>query len=152
MRVDLYEGIDGVQYHAQVESLEDAEKFLDFLDVKRGKAPIFAPGTPTNARAFGYSEPTTTAGNVVAAQQPTRTVTLVPIDQPGGYVAHVEAPPKWTRENLQPVVVTLAKQRDKFVGLLEKFGVARFRDLPDDKLDAFGRECEAVQQLSAVAA
>lgn len=133
MRVDLHEVIDGVDYHAEVESLEDAEKFLNFLDKQR---PVI--------RALGYSAAMTTEGNVVAAQQPTRTVTLVPIDQPGGYVAHVEAPPKWTRENLQPVVVTLAKQRDKFVGLLEKFGVARFRDLPDDKLDAFGRECEAV--------
>lgn len=135
MRINLHEMIDGVAYHVEVESIAEADTFLAFLEGKR------APAVGELQAVTGYN-----TGNISAvladALQVQGTATYTAPMTVAGNVPAPKVP--WTRENLQPVVVGLAKQRDKFVALLEKFGVARFRDLPDDKLNDFGVACAAV--------
>lgn len=142
MRIDVQEQIDGVSYHAEVEGVEAAREFLQFLGTLR-TAVKFAGPYPEAETQPGVLVPLPNGGYVeYTAGQPQSTLATFPPQPPNlGVVAEA---PKWTRENLQPVVIALAKQRDKFMALLQQFGVARFRDLPDDKLHDFGVACEGV--------
>lgn len=134
MRINIQQVVDGVNYHAEVESLEAAQEFQKFL---KG----------ITKEAFGPREPQTSTLSLT----PLGEAVLAAAQAPSQVKAEAQGQ-KWTRENLQPVVVTLAKQREKFMALLQQFGVARFRDLPDDKLNDFGMACENSARAAAVAA
>lgn len=137
MRLNISQVVDGINYHAEVEGIDEAEQFLAFLNKKATDAmdsvvlPILPP---FNFNGLGK----TVAGLVPAATTTTATSTREPLP------SVVKPDPVFTRENLQPLVVSLAKERERFTGILNSFGVARFRDLPDEKLQAFGEACQAV--------
>jgi len=131
IRVNVSEEIDGVNYRAETDDIDGAREFLKFLGSLRT-----TPWTPQTAGLPLQSGNAATV--LLSAPEPTSLVGAGYVENPAGDAQ------KWTRENLQPVVIGLAKQRDKFVALLQQFGVARFRDLPDDKLHEFGVACQGV--------